>query len=292
MSPEDFFVEEIPGFAFTGEGEHACVFIEKTNLNTMDVVQALARYAGVEPHAIGYCGLKDKNAQTRQWFSVCLQASRVDFSSFSLEGAHVLETALHTRKLRRGDHRGNFFRICLRDVVGEKSVIEERLFLMGYRGVPNYFGEQRFGREGNNLVEAERLFARRRGKMRAFKQRMYVSAARAWLFNQILAERVRQGNWNILLEGEQVEPQAPLWGRGRPGCAGPLFELENSVLQQWSSWCEWLEHCGLQQERRQTVLQPQQFSWAWQSQDLLLSFSLSGGQFATSILRELLVERP
>lgn len=282
---EDFLVEETPGFTFSGEGEHVCLYIEKTGLATREVTQALAAFAGLDTEAVGYFGLKDKHAVTRQWFSLQLPGRDADFSAFSLPGTTLLETARHRRKLRRGEHEANAFRIRLRDVDGDPLMIEKRLQQL-VAGVPNYFGEQRFGVNANNLHEAEKLFTRRRGKRLGFTQRMLVSAARSWLFNLVLAERVRQGNWHVALEGESA-PQGPLWGRGRSPASTAVAALEQEVLSPWCSWCEWLEYCGLSQERRDLVLKPFDLGWQWQQKDLLLEFSLPAGQFATALLREL-----
>ena len=117
---------------------------------------------------------------------------------------------------------------------------------------------------------------------------MALSAARSWLFNQVLSARVEQDNWRTALSGDPHEyPTGPMWGRGRSLAVQQTLDLETQTLAPWASWCSGLEHVGLQQERRPLVLQPQEASWRWLEQDLEVSFTLEPGAFATSVLREI-----
>jgi len=147
--PEDFVVEEQLGFAATGAGEHLFLLIEKRGANTVWVAQQLARWAGVAEHAVGYAGLKDRHALTRQAFTVHLPGRKApDLDGLAIEGVRVLASDWHQRKLPRGALRGNRFVLRLREVEGERHAIEDRLAKIAERGVPNGFGAQRFGREG------------------------------------------------------------------------------------------------------------------------------------------------
>lgn len=301
-NPEDFQVVETLDFEFSGEGEHQCFYIEKTGQNTRWVAGLLAEALGVEEAAVGYCGLKDRRAITRQWFSVHMPGGR-DLTVPqlpSLEGCEILKMARHHKKLRRGNHAGNHFRIRLRQVDGDRQLLVSRLAAIAAEGVPNYFGEQRFGREAGNLYEAEKLMyqrsadrSQRRKKTRkgVGKGGLYLSAARSYLFNLVLAERIAQHNWNTCL-GDEAMPTGPLWGRGRTQVPEQVRELELRILSDWQDWCHGLEFSGLSQERRQLVLHPQNFEWDWQTSeheecvDLELSFFLPPGCFATSVLRE------
>lgn len=311
---EDFNVDEVLGFAFSGEGEHLCLHIEKQGENTRWVAKLLAEYFEVDEMAIGYCGLKDRRAVTRQWFSVHLP-STPDIRLPVQAEYQVLESYRHNKKLRRGMHQANSFVIRLREIQGDRKALEERLQQISEQGVPNYFGEQRFGIEGGNLTEADSLLRtqygadrikdsgkkRGRGKRGSPRGGIYLSAARSYLFNLVLAERVKHGNWSRLLEAA-VEKDTiagevdtgPMWGRGRSSAPIAVCEFEKSVLSGWQDWTNAMEFSGLQQERRSLVLNPEGFSWKWLPsatdivEDLELSFTLSSGCFATSVLRELI----
>ncbi|GMU46910.1 MAG: hypothetical protein AMXMBFR26_16920 [Porticoccaceae bacterium] len=282
--PEDFTVEELlpADFAFSGAGEHLCLEIRKRGENSRWVARRLAVAAGVAEADVGFCGLKDRHAVTTQWFSVPVRGDAMP----ELDGldAEILSRQRHRTKLRRGMHAGNRFRIRLRAVAGDREAIAARLRQLA-QGVPNYFGSQRFGIAGNNLVAAQALMqqSRTRGGGR---NGLYLSAARSWLFNLVLAARVRDGSWKRPLEGE-IRPEGPLWGRGRSPATPAAAAVEAAALADWHAWCHALEHAGLRQERRALVLVPEALSWRWQDADLVLDFRLGRGEFATALLTEL-----
>jgi tRNA pseudouridine13 synthase len=186
-------------------------------------------------------------------------------------------------------HSGNQFRLILREFTAleeQFAEIEARLKKIGQFGVPNYFGEQRFGFDCGNLHQAQTLIERDELKGNRRGTGMILSAARSWLFNLVLAERIRRETWSTAMAFE-VEPCAPLWGRGRSAAGGDLALLEREILADWQDWCYALEHAGLKQERRATVLLPDSLHWQRLGEDQLeLSFGLSGGCFATMVLRE------
>lgn len=285
--PADFFVDEILGFEPAGSGEHALLHIEKTGLNTQDVVQSLAAYAGVKLMDVGYCGLKDRHAVTRQYFSIYLGQRDVDFSSWQLEGAQVLTATKHSQKLRPGTHQANRFVITLRDIQGDAQALAERAQLISEQGVPNYFGEQHFGRGGNNLAQAQALLGKHARIWRERKHQFAVSALRSYFFNAVLAERIRLGNWQHVLAGETA-PQAPLWGRGRLSSQGELHEIEDRVLAEKREFLDVLEHLGLSQERRDCVLQPAGLQWSQSANVSVLEMALPPGTYATAVLAEML----
>ncbi len=303
--PEDFQVVEQLGFTPHGDGEHIWLYLEKRGQNTRWVAKLLAEYFGVKESDVGYSGLKDRRAVTSQWFSIYQPgASRPESVEISLpeEGIRILDITRHSKKLRRGTHHGNDFVIWLRSVTGDRQQLEARLQRIRQSGVPNYFGEQRFGFEAGNLLEADAMLAkinqpqksRGPGKKRQQRGGIYLSAARAYLFNRILSARVQDGSWNASMDGEG-EPTGPMWGRGRSPAAPLVREFEQQQLADWVNWLIALEHSGLQQERRPLCLKPEAFHWAWSGQesdketgqDLRLSFSLPAGAYATSVLREL-----
>ena len=291
--PEDFQVYEHLGFAPCGEGEHVYLHIRKRGENTAWVAQKIAELAQVAVMDIGYCGRKDRHAVTTQWFSVYLPKveSEPNWLALNSETTQVLHVARHQHKLRRGDHQSNQFVIRLRNLVcADKSSLEKKIEQVFAAGVPNYFGEQRFGRNANNLPEAHTILVEGKRMRDKQKRGLFLSAARSYLFNQVLAARVLAGNWQVLLAGEPEQfPTAPLWGRGRSAATDMAADLEKAVVSDWAQWCDGLEHAGLQQERRALVLKPEQASWRWLENDIELSFALGSGEFATTILRELAI---
>lgn len=291
--PEDFQVYEHLGFAPCGEGEHVYLHISKRGENTAWVAEKIADLAQVAVMDVGYCGCKDRHAVTTQWFSVYLPKldSEPDWSALNSESIQLLHNARHQSKLRRGDHQSNQFVIRLRNLsVVDKSAFEQKIEKVLSQGAPNYFGEQRFGRNANNLPEAHAILVEGRRMRDKQKRGLFLSAARSYLFNQVLAARVLAGNWQTLLAGEPEQfPTAPLWGRGRSAATDEAAELEKLVMTDWAQWCDGLEHAGLQQERRALILKADQASWRWLDNDIELSFALGSGEFATTILRELAV---
>lgn len=295
VANEDFFVDEALGFVPEGAGEHVLLQLEKSGDNTPWLARQIARLAGVESRDVGYCGLKDRHGVTRQWFSVYLpKGDEPDWSALNSDTVTLLQSARHRQKLRRGQHQCNRFRIRLRDIDGERSALDEKLSRIAERGVPNYFGEQRFGLDGGNLEAAERMLVAGSKIKNREKRSMVLSAARSWLFNQVLAARVVRGDWAQRLPGDPLEgvyPSGPLWGRGRSLASDDTRQLETEVLNTWQSWCEPLEFTGLTQQRRSLVNVPEALSWAYDGADLELRFSLTTGAYATALVRELVHPR-
>lgn len=312
--PDDFRVEEVLGFEPGGGGEHLWLWIEKRSANSEDVAADVARACGVKRRAVGYSGRKDRNAVTRQWFSVHLPGA----ADPSLDGGRdwrVLEYARHGRKLRTGTHRGNRFVLRLRDFAGDAALVAERLAAVREGGFPNYFGPQRFGRNGENLRRA-RVALADGGRRRV--PGIQLSAARSALFNRVLDARVRDGSWNralpddaMMLAGthsvfrcrgdeddlesrldmHDIDPTGPMWGRGE-AAAGPLaIERERAVLADEQALCDALERLGVTHSRRALRVRPDGLISEWDGSTLQLRFGLPGGAFATSLLREIVEAR-
>lgn len=315
-APEDFFVEEIDGFPASGSGEHLLLTVEKRGLNTAEAVRRIARWAGVPGSAIGYAGLKDRHAVARQRFSVHLPGREApDVEALAAADLRVLAQARHAKKLPRGALAGNRFELVLREVRGDPGAIEERLQQIAAGGVPNWFGEQRFGRDGGNVDAALAMFAGRR--VRRDQRGLLLSAARSELFNRVLAARVRDGSWNRGLDGEtwildgsrsvfgpepwsaelarrleefDIHPSAPLWGAGALRSTGAALALETSALDDGRSLAlrRGLEAAGLRQERRATRLRPLDLGHDWLDDGALrLRFTLPPGTYATAVLAEI-----
>ncbi len=300
--PEDFIVYENLGFTPSGEGEHYLLHIEKVGQNTHWVAQQIEIALGLDRKSVGYCGRKDRHAVTRQWLSIYDPKRKVDVDQIAIEGVTVLGHTRHSQKLRPGDHESNHFTVRLRDLcLDDNSDIdivenkEQQIFLINEikerleKGIPNYFGPQRFGRAGNNLLAANAWLTE--GKSPSRQQRsMVMSAARSYLFNTILAARISQNNWSLPIEGDVLidgVPTAALWGRGRLQSQSKALYIEETALKDLSCWCHGLEHCGLKQERRPTVLFPKGINVMFEGDDLVLSFELVAGAFATSVLAEI-----
>ncbi len=290
----DFIVEEMLGFAPCGEGEHLYVHIRKWGENTRWVADKLAAHFGVRSIDVGYSGKKDRQADTSQWFSVHLPGHKddVDWGDFIRQSelrATVIESAKHRHKLRLGSHQANRFAIRLREIDGLDDATT-RLEKIRRNGVPNYFGEQRFGRNGGNLALAARWFEQGEKIANRDQRSMVMSAARAYLFNAVLSERVARQNWATALPGDVLAPDGhasgPLWGRGRLPSRDQALAFETNALEDFAAWRTQLEHVGLKQERRPLVLSPKNLSWCARASDLILEFQLLPGQFATALLRE------
>ncbi len=310
-------VEELLPFAPSGSGEHLWLRIRKRELETAAVVAWLARGAAVARGAVGYAGLKDRHAVAVQWFSVPWPLRRPPPTCLAAEtpaGIEVLEMVRHPRKLRVGTLAGNRFTITLRGVRGDRAALAARLSSMRVRGVPNYFGEQRFGRGGENIARARAMFAGARVRDR-FRRGLYLSAARSLLFNAVLARRVQAGSWDGLLAGEAVNldgrrsffvaevvdealrerlargdihPSGPLWGAGALPSRAAARALEEDTVAAYPELARGLEHAGLRQERRPLRVVPKALTGAWLNEQCFrLEFRLPAGAYATAVLREL-----
>lgn len=297
----DFIVTELPLQLPCGEGEHLWLDVEKNGANTAFVAQQLAAAAGVQERDVGYAGLKDRYALTRQWFSIYLPASKAtgqtpDLTLLQHPEFKVLGQSRHLKKLRPGDLQGNRFRIVLRDVHGDagaNEVMEANLKAVASQGVPNYFGAQRFGFDGGNVAQGRAMLARETRVRNPKKKGLYLSAVRSFVFNEVLALRIQQGLWGQTLPGDVMDeaggPTGPLWGRGRVATTDEARALEMGVAQRHAALCDGMEHAGLDQERRALVARPVDMSWDWpQAHQLVLSFALPAGNYATSVLDEIL----
>lgn len=311
---EDFRVDELLGFEADGEGEHWLLQVEKTGSNTAWVAGQLARAAGVSKRDVGYSGLKDRHAVTVQHFSLPVRrGDPPDWERVSAPGFRVLAAWRHRRKLRRGSHRANRFHIRVTGLAGDRQALEHRLHA-ATGGVPNYFGEQRFGRGMGNLSLAARVLADPRRSWGRADREFALSAARALAFNEVLAARVRDGSWDRLLPGDlamlagshsvfavaqvdealrtrlqahDLDPTGPMPGTGGMQPGGDVLALEQAVCASFAGLESGLQAWGARAERRRLRLLPQAMDWSLEGEDLALHFELPAGSFATAVLREL-----
>ncbi len=314
---EDFEVTELLGFEPEGHGEHLFLWIEKQGHNTEWITRQLSKLCEVPPRDISYAGLKDRHGITRQWISVQLPGRPdPDLSSLEADGTiTVLRAERHPRKLRRGVHQGNQFKIRLRNVQGDHQQLESRLVQIARDGFPNYFGEQRFGIDGNNMKEAAKLLSGEIRIKNRSRRSLYLSAARSWLFNTQLSRRVRGESWNRYLNGDllsffgsqslvnqdriddtvlakfaeqQLSPTGPLWGAGTPSSRDAVLQQEQALSDQFPLLCDGLVRVGMRQERRRLQALAKDLQWHFEGDDLMLKFSLESGCYATALLRELI----
>ncbi len=328
---EDFVVEENIPVEFSGEGEHCWIYVKKSACNTDWVAQQLAKFCGVKKMAVAYAGLKDRHAVTSQWFSVQLPGKPTpDWTEFesgfsdkdAAENVKVLQSFRHNRKLQRGALKSNAFKITLRDLSDNSdqmfALLKQRCEKIAKNGVPNYFGSQRFGRNYNNLDQATKLFSRPRFSLAKHKRGMYLSAARSWMFNHILSERIRLNVWNKRLAGDvfmldgksacfkdeimdeekiheakqrlsinAIHPTAALWGEGDAMVTSQAADLESAVIDQFPVYRDGLIAARLQAQRRACRVIPGQLESYREMDSFVVSFSLPPGSYATMVLAEI-----
>lgn len=306
----DFVVDEIPATDPTGEGEHLWLRVRKTGCNTESVAEWLARTAGVPRTGVGYAGRKDRHAVTTQWFSVQLPGRTEREWAWDLPaGVEVLESRRHTRKLQTGHLAGNRFHLRLTEVTGDRAAAEALLERIRTSGLPGYFGEQRFGRQ--NLERAQAWFEGRLQPRGRNQRSLYLSAARAAIFNAVLRRRVLEGCWDQLLPGDlanldgsgsifpvaevdevlrqrcarlAIHPTGPLWGRGAPETGSWVSELERAVAAEQAVLAQGLEQEGLKAARRPLRIRPRRLEWTWERDGaLVLELELGPGEYATSV---------
>lgn len=331
---EDFIVEENISVEFSGEGEHCWIYVKKRECNTDWVAQQLARYCEVKKLAVSYAGLKDRHAVTSQWFSVQLPGKPTpDWTAFeqsfasagSDESVQVLQCFRHNKKLQRGALKSNTFKITLRELsdISENAFesLKQRCDDIAVKGMPNYFGAQRFGRNYNNLEQAEKHFLKPRYKLAKQKRSLYLSAARSWLFNCILSERIKRQVWNKRLSGDvfmldgksacfkddvqidgaaeeleqrlaakEIHPTAVLWGEGDVMVDSQAAELESEVIDMFTIYRDGLVAARVQAQRRACRVIPAQLSCSRRGNDFIVSFTLPAGSYATMVLAEIFSE--
>jgi tRNA pseudouridine13 synthase len=229
-----------------------------------------------------------------------------------------LKAQLHSRKLRRGVLAGNRFRLVVRNLEGDSNYLQECLQRVKQRGVPNYFGSQRFGHGGQNVVRGSH-WLEHGGRLPRNKKSIYISAVRSFLFNEVLSSRVDRQVWNQLLDGDiasldgshstfpctmpdselerrcdefDIHPSGPLPGKGGDHTERCAAAMEQAALGQWQTLVSCLEAAGVKSARRPLRLVPKNMRWDLAGKELTLIFDLSPGGYATSVLRELVTSSP
>jgi tRNA pseudouridine13 synthase len=317
--PEDFQVEELLGFTADGSGAHLLLYVEKRGANSGWVAAALARVGQVAAREVGFSGHKDRDAVTRQYMTLpgSARAPAGGWTGFEGEGFRVLSAMPHGRKLRTGTHRANRFRIAIRALLGDHGAIDARLRDIARGGVPNYFGPQRFGRDGANLATARNWAAGGSPPRERAARSFALSAARSRLFNDVLARRVAERSWDILLPGDaaildgsrswfrveaidetlrarcralDLHPSGPLHGRGSSPVADRPAVLERQLATDEVALVRLLEDAGLAHERRSLRVPVRELRFRFEPEAIEIEFELPRGAFATAVLHELLAD--
>lgn len=311
-SPDDFYVSETLGFTPSGAGEHFLVRIKKRGENTRYVANELAKACGVPSRQVSWAGLKDRHAVTEQWFSVQLPGKAdPDLNEFVATHPGVLSieaTARHHQKLRPGDLIGNDFVLQIR-ALANPSALVPRLEAIASQGVPNYFGEQRFGREGNNL-DAARAWGRGERKVKdKSKRSFYLSAARSLLFNHVVSARLEAGCFSQTLAGdlcvddadqlvacnqagvEGMRITAPLTGDNALPTTDSAQQFEQAILDKEPDLLAVIRNNRMRHDRREIRLLPQNMTWELDTDSVCVRFSLPAGAFATTVMRELISQQ-
>lgn len=308
----DFVVKEQLGYDMSGDGEFVAVKVRKTDCNTSFVGEQLAKFAGISARNMSYAGLKDRKAVTEQWFSLQMPGQPTpDFSQFSLEGVEILNVTRHQRKIRIGSLQGNHFEILLRNAE-ETDELKVRLDFLAKNGFPNYFTEQRFGRDGNNLTQALR-WANGEIKIKDRNKRsFYLSAARSEMFNLIVSKRMELNlaqqilvgdvlqlngshSWFVVDESEDLAQlqqrlaqqdvllTAPLIGEEEKSAV----DFEHEIFAQHQALFALMRQERMKAARRPILMHPQYFQWQFEPNGLRLQFALPAGSYATALIREL-----
>jgi tRNA pseudouridine13 synthase len=318
--PEDFRVEELPRYLPCGEGEHLYLSITKRGLSTPQLVLRLSSMLGVKARCIGVAGQKDARAVTTQMVSIHGVTPEAA-ARIGCDGQILAVTVLgrHRNRLRPGHHAGNRFRLVIRNVEPNASAVVPAIVdELIRRGVPNYFGPQRQGREGVNYEVGAALLsdARRRSRMPRTKRIWYLNAYQSVMFNRILAKRIDRidqvlvGDWAMKhangacfqvedaaaeqprADTFEISPTGLLFGSRAPWASGEPGEIERAAAAEFGAAPESLQvaakACGFRGERRPLRIKLAEPDWSLTGNVLTVSFTLPPGAYATSVLRELM----
>ena len=313
--PQDFLVEEIPAYLPSGSGEHLMILVEKCDRTTENVIKELVSQTNTGRGQIGHAGMKDRRAVTRQWLS--LPASAKDrLADFKLEGVKIIQTGLHGNKLKTGHLKGNRFNIRVRGLDPQATqALVQRSQLVAKNGIPNYFGPQRFGRNGANEQTGRELISGKRKERNRQTLRLMLSALQSALFNDVLAERIKRAMFQKVFAGDlltksdtggmficedpdidqarmdayEVHPTGPMFGPKMRTPQGDIEKMEQEILAAagldrnvFSKYAKLTRGT-----RRALRVTPADLKAEENQDNLALTFSLPAGAYATSVLREL-----
>lgn len=314
---EDFRVDEVPAYDADGRGNHLFVRFEKTDFSTAEAVKRIARALGVDPRSAGFAGVKDRRAVTTQWASF-EAASPEAALALELDGIRILHAVRHSSKLRTGHLRANRFSLRIRDLPTDRDTdVRAIAARIAEVGMPNYFGEQRFGRDGDNV---ERAIAWLSGSARAprehFERKMLASALQSSLFNEVVKARVSAGELGRIFLGDlcrkeetggvftsedpaadqlrsdhyEISPTGPMFGPDMRWPTHVAAERERAVLAGSGLSPEVLAALGKNAPgtRRVVRVRPGDVDVTRDPLGLVVAFTLPSGAYATSFMREIL----
>ncbi len=221
QSPRDFVVEELPIYEFSGEGEHLILLVRKKNLSTNEMIGQIARYLGIKNREIGYAGLKDKHAMTKQYISLHKKYEEA-MEGFNFEGIKIISKTYHNNKIRIGHLKGNRFYIKIKKVNPTSATkIDEALKNIKNNGMPNYFGYQRFGNDGDNHILGEKLAKGEARERNPRVKKLLINAYQSYLFNTWLSKRLEINSLVSSFEPQELATQVDI----------PLEELQKMKAQ-------------------------------------------------------------
>ncbi len=316
-SPDDFVVEELPAYelqAEVGSDEHLFLWVEKRGHSTQEVARALAKHCGVQERDVSWAGLKDRHAVTRQYLCVPAKRCEPKLPSFAMEGVTILRMGRHRNKLKTGHLHGNRFELVVRGV-RDGTAAEASLRALMAQGLPNFYGEQRFGVANRNAERGKALLLAGGRHHDRFERKLLLSAYQSELFNRVLTARLERGLFATVLLGdvlkkhetggefvsEDVAVDQPRMDAFELSATGPMFgpEMLRPQADAWALEHEVLTAEGLTLETfaaggdetrgtRRLGRIPFQATWSLEGEALRLAFTLPAGSYATVVLRELL----
>lgn len=321
-TPEDFKVTELNDIELSGEGEHLWLYVQKIGCNTDWVANQLSNVCQVPRKQVGYAGLKDRHAVTKQWFSVQLsKVTDIDKIESALpDEVTILKSNKHSRKIKTGQLDANQFEIIIRNIKynsdGDKTQIERNIQNIIANGVPNYFGPQRFGHDMGNIQKCQDWFSGSYKVKSKNLKSLLISTARSHIFNCIVAQRIKDNTWNTPIAGDilqlnkshswfptsDAKPEeikkrlyefdihltSAMYGEDKVQSSDDCADLETSIAQQFPIYQQGFEKFRLKQDRRSMRIVPMDLSFEWMDNNLKLNFKLLPGAYATGVLREII----
>lgn len=318
ITTNDFKVTELNTIELSGEGEHLWLYVQKTGCNTDWVANQLSNVCQVPRRQVGFAGLKDRHAVTKQWFSVQLSKVKTiaKIESALPDEVTILDAKLHSRKIKTGQLDANQFEIIIKNIQGSKNQIEQNIQNIIENGVPNYFGEQRFGREMGNIQKAQDWFSGTYKVKSKNLKSLLISTARSHIFNCIVAQRIADNTWNKPIKGDilqlnkshswfpdsdassdeitrrlkqfDIHLTAAMWGEDTVQSHDDCALLENTIAEKFPIYQQGFKKFRLKQDRRAIRVCPMDLHYQWDDDSLKLCFKLLPGAYATGVLREII----
>jgi tRNA pseudouridine13 synthase len=314
--PDDFEVEEIPAYEPSGDGEFLYLWIEKRDMGAEYFERQVAKRLGIQTGDVGTAGLKDRRAVTRQWISLPANVE-ANLGQLDGDGIKVLNVSKHTNKLRAGHLHGNRFRILVRQQSADAAHLAEPVLAkIRELGLPNYYGPQRFGKDGETLHLGLALLRGEKSIRQSFLKKLALSAVQSAIFNHVLAQRFRDALLRRVLAGDvmckipfggmfvaddvaveqsrfdarEIVTAGPIVGRKTFAAKLEAAERENAALTAFGLTTSAFNGFGklLQGTRRHNLVYLNDLAVDAESEGLRVTFTLPAGSYATVVLRELM----